>query len=125
MSDSLEDSLNKSKLLVVELLKGGELLDSDGYPTESAISIIKNWPLDDPAGWFKFIEELWGTVTWGRGIEPDPWNKNKTMDLIYVSTGGWSGNETLIRAMQDNFLWQLTWVQSRRGGHHIFELKDC
>lgn len=38
------------------------------------------------------------------------------------STGGWSGNEDLIRAMEQNWMiWSLTWVQSRRGGHYIFE----
>ena len=45
---------------------------------------------------------------------------------IYISTAGWSGNESIIYAMQNNksMLWNLTWVQSRRGGHHIFELKE-
>ena len=50
---------------------------------------------------------------------------NKIVHRYYISTAGWSGNETIIRAMQKNIMmWQLNWVQSRRGGHYIFELKE-
>jgi len=31
----------------------------------------------------------------------------------------------IIRAMEENnSIWSLVWVQSRRGGHYIFEVSD-
>jgi len=38
-----------------------------------------------------------------------------------LHTGGWSGNEEIIRAMQDNRVWWgMFWESSRRGGHYEF-----
>jgi hypothetical protein len=48
----------------------------------------------------------------------------KPKHRYYISTAGWSGNESIIYAMQENnLMWSLNWVQSRRGGHYIFELE--
>jgi len=45
--------------------------------------------------------------------------------LYNISTGGWSGNESIIHEMQENsMMWHLNWVQSCRGGHYIFELRE-
>jgi len=46
--------------------------------------------------------------------------------LIALVVGGWSGNESIIRALENNkhWIWTMNWVQSRRGGHYIFELKE-
>ena len=98
-----------------------EYLDEDGYPTEEALDKIEKWHYNDPRGWFKFIENIWHLTSWG-------WSKGYNIDgnyLYNISTAGWSGNEDIIRAMQKNkILWSDTWVQSRRGGHYIFEVKD-
>ena len=52
----------------------------------------------------------------GRGARRTP-----NQATLYISTGGWSGNEDLIGAMQNNaMLWIMTWVSSRRGGHYTF-----
>ena len=48
---------------------------------------------------------------------------SRLLHLFRISTGGWSGNESIIRAMERNgMMWHLNWVQSRRGGHYIFEI---
>ncbi len=97
-----------------------DFLDQDGYPTEEALDKIAKWHYNDPKGWFAFIKEIWWMKNWG-------WHENETDNGIEynISTGGWSGNESIIRAMQQtDFLWTITWYQSTRGGHYIFEVRD-
>lgn len=124
----LEDELIKSKRAIFDLIEHNEMLDDDGYPTDAALDVIRLWYSTDAKGWFKFIEGLWYFHDWGWREEDEPhdWDKNKIVHRYYISTAGWSGNESIIRAMQqnENMLWQLNWLQSRRGGHHIFELRE-
>jgi hypothetical protein len=90
--------------------------DRDGYPTEETLEAIRKWDCDDPAGkiaLLRFVQKAWSY----------PLYFTKIAEEWHVSTGGWSGNEDLIRAMRKNFVfWSLTWVQERRGGHYIFEV---
>ena len=129
---SIDEQLAENLKRKNELLDGGIFVDDDGYPTYDALEIIKLWHWDDARGWFKFIESLWAHHDWGwkEKDEPHEWEdhkqyKDKIVHRYYISTAGWSGNESIIRAMQDNdFMWYLNWVQSRRGGHYIFELRE-
>ena len=103
------------------------LLDDDGYPTEYALDLIWFWHFSDPRGWFDFIQSIWYMRDWGWKVAEaiDEIFKEKNITAIYVSTAGWSGNESIIRAMEKNsMLWFICWAQSRRGGHYIFEIKD-
>lgn len=94
-------------------------LDDHGYPTEAAIERIAEWEFrtrDQLDELWAFVRSLW--------YYPNRFVEQSDGDRIWqVSTGGWSGNEDVVSAMRSNFLlWSLTWVQSRRGGHHIFDL---
>lgn len=41
---------------------------------------------------------------------------------LFLATGGWSGNEDIISAMQDNIgFWTQYWKKSERGGGFTFE----
>ena len=100
-------------------------LDEDGYPTEEALIEIENWSYNDPKGWFKFIENIWHLRSWGWSEVRKAYLDSPDKIEYHISTAGWSGNEDIIRAMQENnILWSDTWVQTRRGGHYIFEIKD-
>jgi len=117
----LED--NKQR---ITYLLNSPLLDEDGYPTTDALEIIELWSYDDPTGWFEFIKQLWNMVEWGWEVtrQPHPNRPEVAVDRYYISTGGWSGNEDVIRAMMSNkMLWSFTWVSSRRGGHYVFEVE--
>lgn len=108
------------------LFKDEDLIDSDGYPTDYALHVVEQWPWHIP-GWFKFIKIIWWMPSWGwtEGEEPSEHYKDKKVYRYNISTGGWSGNESIIKAMQKNdFHWYLVWVQSRRGGHYIFEERE-
>ena len=124
---AVKTEIAENKERVAFLLEEGEHLDADGYPSEAALEIIEKWHWDDIPEWFMFIEDIWYLRTWGWAteLEPHDYLKDKQVRRYHISTAGWSGNESIIKAMQQNFmLWSLTWVQSRRGGHYIFELKE-
>ena len=115
---------SKSKIAV---LLEKELLDDGGYPTDAALDIIRLWHWSDIKGWFEFVKSVWYSPSWGwsEGLEPHDYEKNKEVYRYNISTGGWSGNESIISAMNENdMIWSLTWVQSRRGGHYIFEGRE-
>lgn len=101
-----------------------DMLDENGYPTEAALTIIELWDFEDVVGWFDFIQGLWHHRTWGwhEDVANHEWKKNTDVYRYDISTAGWSGNESLIRAMESNImLWAMTWYRSQRGGHYIFE----
>lgn len=125
--EHVHQQIADKKARVQSIVNGDEsLIDEDGYPTELALEAIEKWHWDDIPGWFKFIESLWHfrKFGWKEKDEPHDWD-NKIVHKYYISTGGWSGNESIIYAMQRNsMMWTLNWLQSRRGGHYIFELKE-
>lgn len=82
------------------------------YPTEEELKRIAEWPMVDYRGLMAFVHELWAFKEFG-------WTQDG--DIYILATGGWSGNESLIGALQDNFLfWTLWWESSTRGGRHVF-----
>jgi hypothetical protein len=127
LTASLEKAKAESKAAICELMDYNDMMDDDGYPTDAALNIIEMWHWSDAKGWFSFIESIWHLRSWGwsEGTQPDEYNPGEWVYLYNISTAGWSGNEEIIRAMQNNeMMWHLNWVQSRRGGHYIFELKE-
>lgn len=82
------------------------------YPTDEELSRVSAWPESDPAGWFAYIKGLWWAADWGFSQS----------DARYsMSTGGWSGNESIISAMRENgALWGPCYLTCRRGGHYCF-----
>ena len=89
--------------------------DKDGYPTDETLEAIEKWDARDTLGLFAFMEQCWSY--------PHYWNR--AGDVIQISTGGWSGNESIISAFQANYIaWIFTWVSSRRGGHYEFEVRE-
>lgn len=105
--------------------------DAEGYPTDATLECIVSWPIDgydDCAALLAFVQKAWNWDTYfvrmGRRFRPWP-GAHDLRRRYHVSTGGWSGNESLISAMEGNFMfWTLTWENSRRGGHYIFEVTE-
>ena len=80
-------------------------MDVDGYPTEEELEKIREWDLlaQPVSGFLELLRQSWH---WG--FKEKHW-KNGTIRL-YMATGGWSGNESVISAMQDNFIfWSVCW----------------
>lgn len=90
-----------------------DVLGDDGYPSEQELNRIRAWPYNDLVGWFDYIKPRWN------------WAATKFVDnnpgLWVLYTGGWSGNEDIIRAMQANVvLWQICWYSNYKGGKYVF-----
>ena len=96
------------------------MIDSNGYPTEETLQKITAFnPLKgDP---FEFAEYL--CENWINGHPPE-WNLET--GCLQLSTGGWSGCESVIAALKETpfpSFWALFWYQSRAGGHYWFKVR--
>lgn len=91
---------------------------TERYPSGPELKTIRRWHINNATNskaLLDFIESIWAFRRWG-------WKK--TRHRVYCSTGGWSGNEEIIEALQKNkWFWQFNWQESRRGGHYIFEYR--
>lgn len=102
------------------------------YPDDSELDQIRNWPYQDPLGWFRFIKSV-GKYWPDEDNAWRGWREEEVLSggfdqaafmEIGIATGGWSGNERILAAMQDNAaLWLFTWESSRRGGHYTFRIR--
>lgn len=95
------------------------VLTADGYPAEAALARITAWPTETRADFVNllaYVRAIWHCADWGWS-EPGP-------GRYEISTGGWSGNESLIEALQTHPLcWAFCWESSRRGGHYVFVIR--
>lgn len=90
---------------------------NDGF-TADDLRLIANWSYDDIEGLLDFVEGIWWMPDWGFQKEemPEGWS-------LELHTGGWSGNEQIIQALQRNFMfWAMCWLKSERGGHYYFKV---
>jgi hypothetical protein len=99
---------------------------SGEYPTGAEIRKIRTWRFQQPDSFTTFmayvqsVGQYWpceeGSLSFG-------WKRRGR--VYYIATGGWSGNEDIIEAMQKNFVfWSVCWQSSRRGGGYVFRLPD-
>lgn len=104
--------------------------DRDGYPTEATEQAIKRWHWDDCAGCLDFVKRAWYypdrathtlTASEIEILDADPSDK-----YLRLSTGGWSGNEDLICALDANrMIRALCWQMEVRGGLHIYKYPEA
>lgn len=92
------------------------------YPSDEELTRIAAWNLADQCEFInlmEYVHKLWSYSDNGY------WRRKG--DIFYISTAGWSGNEEIIAALQENTIfWLLYWQQSKRGGHYIFgNIHDC
>ncbi len=96
-----------------------EISGSVGDPSESDLKQIREWSHEDFAGLMEFVRDLWNWPEFGFMSDDELHH-----DHFELHTGGWSGNEVIIGALQDNVMfWSLCWESSRRGGHYIFKVR--
>ena len=87
------------------------------YPSEQELKQITEWSPEDPKGLIEFLKDNWHWPSYITAEEKD--------DTIFLElhTGGWSGNEDIVVALEKNMFWSLWWMRSERGGHYWFEVR--
>jgi len=109
--------------------------DAEGYPTEDTLERLRNWPSEDINGALDFVVAAWssvGSVSYDLSAAELALVDAHALDLdsgryLRLATGGWSGNEDLIAAL-DAGGGMFLWVLSVRGGLHIYrylKMKDA
>jgi hypothetical protein len=87
--------------------------DADGYPTEDTLQHVVDWPYTDFNGLLDYVRiavEGYGSMWEEKGA-------------IKLATGGWSGNESIVGALQENrVFWAMCWESSHRGGLFAFRM---
>jgi hypothetical protein len=104
--------------------------DKDGYPTEDTINKISTWKIANKQDLLDLVDFAnrayhshygsWYIIDDYKKLEPfyiEPFK------ALVVHTGGWSGNEEIIVALEMNHIfWSLASVAQFRGGTYIFTL---
>ena len=88
------------------------------YPTDEELETIKDWDFNKRSvmDFLAFIESVWHWPDSGYEL------KGKRILRLELHSGGWSGNESIINALQQNIFWWVCWEKSTRGGHHYFKI---
>jgi hypothetical protein len=108
--------------------------EDDGYPTQEALDKIVNWR-GNFIDLMTYVKSIWWMPDWGwhllegpevtLGEDSDYVPTQYTRMYYKISTGGWSGNEDIIEALQKNpIFWSMCWQSSRRGGHYEFDVLE-
>lgn len=93
----------------------------NGYPTEEFLEWIRNYDIINGSG-FEYLQvilsEWWPYEDGAYTIQ----RKYRGERKVYVHTWGWSGNESMIAAMQENkhLFWTVHYFAHQRGGHYTF-----
>lgn len=94
-------------------------MDEDGYPEEEELQDIRDaagFQPEDACALLERVRQLWHWPNYATVTEAGDKLRHE------FCTGGWSGNESLIEALQDNTMFWLRWWQlSERGGRYVFE----
>lgn len=101
-------------------------MDEDGYPTEESLDRVRLWPhTEDFTALMSYVKGLWlyDEPYWREEDGTDEDLPERPFRRYLISTAGWSGNESVIAAMQENrVFWMFCWWSSRRGGHYEFRV---
>lgn len=91
------------------------------YPTDEALELITNFE-GTPRQLFGLVKELWYTSD-SAHISEQP-NDDGDYEIVLV-TVGWSGNESIVGALEASWgIGTLCWHSSTRGGRHEYRVRS-
>lgn len=105
--------------------------DADGYPTEATLRAVRRWPVktpDDCTALLAYVGRAWHWPDMFQAAPrlSRPFRGSRTLERRYrLVTGGWSGNESLVAALDGNRMFtMLCWRESHRGGLHVYAVPE-
>jgi hypothetical protein len=99
-------------------------MDTDHQFEECQLEVIRSWPDTDHPGLMEYVELLWTMGEWGWKQQRNPFTGCVAARTYQLSTGGRSGNEAIISALEVNRpFWELCWVSYRVGGYYEFKIR--
>ena len=93
----------------------------DGYPTDEYLKWIEEYDFTKYClrSFLHAIFEGWNHGTLGYRVH----RTHKGYRKLELHTLGWSGNESIIQAIEDNrFFFLVYWYKTERGGHYYFNI---
>lgn len=100
------------------------MLDDDGYPSDAELDRIKGWPVDhlsELLTLMAYVKERWSYPQYW--AEANVKEHGSPQREYTISTGGWSGNESLIGALEENHTFRIIAPWSwQRGGHYVYRI---
>lgn len=95
------------------------------YPTDEALDALAAFT-GTPSEFLEAAHRQWND-DYGR------WDKGRLVGdgterpgtRVVLATGGWSGNESVISAVQDTMFHLMFWYSSTRGGLHEYRVPDA
>ena len=92
------------------------------YPTDEYLEYIRKFDATNGKGFdllMDILENWW--MSYGVKVQ----RKYRGERKVFLSTGGWSGNEDMIYALRENeYFWMLYYFSHQVGGHYVFRFKD-
>lgn len=88
------------------------------YPDDEELTLIKEWPFPKYDELIEYLQSSFWMPDWCITV------KGRHVLRVYISTGGWSGNEDRMEALKQNFrFWSSCWRVHRTGGHYEFRIE--
>lgn len=101
--------------------------EDDQYPSDEELAYIASWPLENSVkDLFEYVVSIWNYPDFA-AIEKVRSDLGWDAYQITLITGGWSGNESILGALEqagDTMMWNIFWLESRRGGYNKFEVSE-
>ena len=101
---------------------------ADGYPTDDTLEEIENWEIktaQDAIDVMEYVGMAWSYPKYWdvKRDVPNEWGRKEARYIF--STGGWSGNESLVGALENNVILNMLGAWSwQRGGHYEYRLRE-
>lgn len=121
MNKLTQNNQNATAKIAYDTLLPAVVLDSEGYPTDEFLKWVEEFnPLEHKLmNFINVIFENWMHGNYGYKLK----KKYAGYCALELHTLGWSGNESILKALESNlFFFMLYWKKTERGGHYYFSL---